>query len=71
VLRADPFAFVEQAHACAGFGPPEGEWRYLDLNNEMATLNVEAISNTYRTFVLVWLPQRDRFKRRRVIASAA
>jgi hypothetical protein len=37
----------------------------------MATLNVEAMSNTYRTFVLVWLPQRERFKRRRVIASAA
>jgi len=71
VLRADPFAFVEQARACAGFGPPTGEWRYLDRNNEMTTLKVEAMSNTYRTFVLVWLPQRERFKRRRVIARAA
>jgi hypothetical protein len=71
VLRADPFAFVEQARACAAFGPPTGEWRYLDRNNEMTTLKVEAMSNTYRTFVLVWLPQRERFKRRRVIATAA
>jgi len=71
VLRADPFSFVDQARACAAFGPPTGEWRYLDRNNEMTTLRVEAMNNTYRTFVLVWLPQRERFKRRRVIAKAA
>lgn len=71
VLRADPFAFVEQARACAGFGPPAGEWRYLDRTNETTILKAEAMSNTYRTFVLIWLPQRERFKRRRIVASAA
>lgn len=71
VLRAEPFAFVEQARACSGFGPPAGEWQHPDLNNEIVTLQVEAMSNTYRTFVLVWLPRRERFKRRRVMASAA
>ncbi len=71
VLRADPFAFVAQASACSGFGPPVGEWRYLDRNNKVTTLNVEAMSNTYRTFVLIWAPQRERFKRRRVVANAA
>lgn len=71
VLRADPFAFVDQARACAGFGPLTGEWRYVDRNNEMKTLKVEAMSNTYRTFVLVWLPQRERFKRRRILVNAA
>jgi hypothetical protein len=71
VLRAEPFAFVEQARACSGFGPPAGEWQHPDLNNEIVTLQVEAMSNTYRTFVLVWLPRRERFQRRRVIASAA
>jgi IrrE N-terminal-like domain len=71
VLRADPFDFVKQARACGGLATPTGEWRYLDRNNEMTTLKVEAMSNTYRTFVLVWLPQRERFKRRRVVANAA
>ena len=71
VLRADPFGFVDQARACVGLGQPAGEWRYLDRNNEVTTLKVEAMSNTYRTFVLLWLPQRERFKRRRVIADAA
>lgn len=71
VLRADPFGFVEQARACAGFGPPDGDWRYPDRNNEIVTLKVEAMSNTYSTFVLAWLPRRERFKRRRVVASAA
>jgi hypothetical protein len=71
VLRATPFAFVDQARACAGLGSPAGEWQYLDRNNETTALQVEAMSNSYRTFVLIWLPQRERFKRRRVIAKAA
>lgn len=71
ILRAEPFGFVEQARACVAYGPPEGNWQYPDRNNEIVTLNVEAMSNTYRTFVLVWLPRRERLKRRRVIAAAA
>jgi IrrE N-terminal-like domain len=71
VLRAHPFSFVEQAQACAAIGPPDGEWTYIDRNNEPATLKVEAMSNSYRTFVLVWLPRREFFKRRRVVAAAA
>ncbi len=71
VLRAKPYTFVEQARACAAIGPPNGEWTYIDRNNEATTLKVEAMSNSYRTFVLVWLPQRELFKRRRVIAAAA
>ncbi len=71
VLSAEPFTFVEQARACASVGLPQGTWRHIDLNNEAATLRVDAMSNTYRTFVLVWLPRREVFKRRRVLASAA
>jgi hypothetical protein len=71
VLRTDPFSFVEQARACIALGPPKGEWKYPDRNNEVTTLKVEAMSNSYRTFVLVWLPRRELFKRRRVIADAA
>jgi IrrE N-terminal-like domain len=71
VLQAEPFSFLEQAHACAAVGRPAGEWQYPDRRNEITTLNVEAMSNSYRTFVLVWLPRRELFKRRRVIVSAA
>jgi len=70
-LTAQPFAFVEQARACATLGTPVGEWQYPGRNNEITTLKVEAMSNSYRTFVLVWLPRREVFKRRRVIANAA
>ena len=57
--------------ARGGVGPPVGEWQYPDLNNEITTLKVEAMSNSYRTFVLVWLPRREVLKRRRIIANAA
>lgn len=71
VLRAEPFTFVEQARACAAIGRPTGGWTYIDRDNEPTSLKVEAMSNSYNTFVLVWQPQRERFKRRRVIASPA
>jgi len=71
VLQSDPFRFVEQARACAAIGRPDGEWTYIDRNNEPMTLKVEAMTNSYNTFVLVWLPRRELFKRRRIIASAA
>jgi len=70
-LTAEPFGFVEQARAAGALGLPEGEWRYPDRDNEMTTLKVEAMTNTYRTFVLVWVPRRELLKRRRVIANAA
>ena len=71
VLRSDPFTFVEQARACAGIGPPSGEWTYIDRNNEPTTLKVDAMTNSYRNFVLVWTPRRERFKRHRIIGNAA
>jgi hypothetical protein len=71
VLTAEPFGFVQQARACAALGLPSGEWKYPDRSNEMRTLKVEAMSNSYRTFVLVWVPAREVLKRRRVIAPAA
>jgi len=69
ILRAQPFSFVEQARACTGFGPPDGNWAYLDLNNESVNLKVEAMSNSYKTFVLAWQPRREILKRRRTIVT--
>lgn len=71
VLRREPFGFVEQARACAALGAPASEWTYPDRNNEMTALTVEAMTNSYRTFVLVWVPRRELLKRRRTIAAAA
>lgn len=71
VLRVEPYAFVEQARACVAIEPPTGEWTYVDRNHETTTLKAEAMSNSYSTFVLVWLPRREVFKRRRAVASAA
>jgi hypothetical protein len=71
VLGAEPFGFVQQARACSGFGSPQGTWGHIDLNNEVTSLEVEAMSNSYRTFVLIWLPRRELFKRRRVLVAAA
>ena len=71
VLRVEPFGFVEQARACADFGPPQGEWRYPDRRGEIVCLKVEAMSNTYCTFVLIWMPRRERFKRRRLVPTPA
>lgn len=71
VLREQPFGFVQQARACRALASPKGEWTYPDRDNESCTLRVEAMSNTYRTFVLIWLPRRELLKRRRVIAQAA
>ncbi len=68
-LTTEPFAFVEQARACAGLGSPRGTWQYINLNNQASALNVEAMSNSYRTFVLIWIPRREVFKRRRVLAA--
>lgn len=71
VLRFDPFSFVDQARAWTSIGPSQGNWTHIDRNNEPTTLRVETMSNSYNTFVLLWVPRRDRLRRRRVIANAA
>ena len=45
--------------------PVGGEWSHSDLEGEQATLNYELFSNSYRTFALIWVPQREWLKRRR------
>lgn len=36
-------------------------WGVTDRNAEMTTVNVQSLSNTYRVFVLMWLPTRESF----------
>jgi hypothetical protein len=50
----------------AALGPPCGGqidtyWGLDDSNHEMTTVRVQSFSNTYRTFVLLWLPVKEPF----------
>lgn len=36
-------------------------WGLHDRNAEMTTVNVQSLSNTYRLFVLLWLPTKESF----------
>lgn len=68
-ICSEPFEFVTgirtlQDVAVASALP------YPDLNGEPTTLNVELWSNTYRVFVLIWVPQRERLKRKRIIVPS-
>jgi hypothetical protein len=68
-LQVKPYGFLEEARRCDALGPPDGEWTWVDRNLEPVKLRVEAFSNSYRTFVLIWVPARELFKRRRVLAA--
>jgi hypothetical protein len=45
--------------------PVGGEWSHCNLEGEAVTLSYELFSNSYRTFALIWMPQREWLKRRR------
>jgi len=70
ILYAPPYDFVKEIPRVNGFVPPRVQLGYPDLNGEIADLNVELFSNTYDVFVLIWVPQRERLKRERVIVEA-
>jgi len=66
VLADPPYAFVGNIRRLA-LTPPQSTMTYPNANNEPTTLQVELWSNSYRVFVLLWVPQRERMKRRRII----
>jgi hypothetical protein len=68
-LRNDAYAFIgEVPCATSNMFPPRTEVALPDLNGEPTPLEVEVFGNSYSVFVLLWLPQRQLFKHRRVIA---
>jgi Zn-dependent peptidase ImmA (M78 family) len=69
VLCAQPYSFVEDIGLAAG--TPRPTMTYPDLNNDPTELRVELFSNSYSVFVLIWVPRRERFKRKRVIVPAS
>ncbi len=68
VLYAQPYSFVEDIGLAAW--TPRPTMTYPNLNNEPTELRVELFSNSYSVFVLMWVPRRERFKRKRIIAPA-
>jgi len=72
-LEQGTFGFVEQAQAVSGHSAATGSWSWPNLNSEPVGLGVEAFHNHYHTFVLIWKPQREVFKRRRrvIVPEAA
>lgn len=70
VVRAEPYSFISVAPAArTSPSPPRTAFAMPDLNHEQQTANVELFSNSYRTFVLLWLPRRERLKKQRLLVS--
>lgn len=59
-LSAKEYPFV------APLGPPrppnvDSEWNLIDLAGSASSLRVQSFNNSYRTFVLLWLPTKEGF----------
>jgi hypothetical protein len=64
-LREDAYGFLGDVQRAQFLSPVGGEWPHCNLEGESVVLNYELFSNSYRTFALIWMPQREWLKRRR------
>lgn len=71
VLRGQPYSFINDIKHINTFIRPRPTMTYPDLNSEPTELRVELFSNSYKVFVLIWVPRRERLKRKRVIVPSA
>lgn len=70
VLRPVPYSFITRCSEAATTRSVVSEtFRFPDLRSEQVDLNVELYSNSYKLFVLLWVPRRERFRRRRLLAA--
>jgi len=71
VLSGRPYTFVDDVRCLTGIGLVKPTMNYPDLNNEPTELRVELFSNTYKVFVLLWVPpRRQALKRKRVLVPS-
>ena len=70
-LRAETYEFLGEVRRAQWLSPVAGVWIHANLAGEQVKLNYELFSNSYRTFVLIWMPQRERLKRRRRLVVPA
>jgi hypothetical protein len=64
-LREEAYGFLGDVQRAQFLSPVGGEWPHCNLEGEPVMLNYELFSNSYRTFALIWMPQREWLKRRR------
>lgn len=64
-LREETYGFLGDVQQAQFLSPVSGEWSHSDLEGEQVSVNYELFSNSYRTFALIWVPQREWLKRRR------
>lgn len=72
ILRSMPYSFVELGPRARTAGAVvRGDFRLPDLRNDPVTLNSEVHSNSYMLFALLWVPRKERLRRRRFVVPAA
>lgn len=70
VLQPMPYSFITRCPEAARMRLVLGDtFRFADLRNEQVDLNVELYSNSYRMFVLLWVPRTERFRHRRLLVA--
>jgi IrrE N-terminal-like domain len=72
ILRPVPYSFILLGPgAVAMRSVRSGTFRYPDLRNEQVDLKVEMYSNSYKLFVLFWVPRKERLRHRRLIVPTS
>jgi hypothetical protein len=69
-LTVERYDFVTQVRRALVWSPVDGEWMHTDRDHKPTKLRFELFSNSYRTFALIWVPQREWLRKRRVIAQS-
>jgi hypothetical protein len=70
ILRPVPYTFVSRCpDAVTMRSVVRDTFQFPDLRNEQVDLNVELYTNSYKLFALLWVPHRERFKHRRILAA--
>ena len=65
-----PYSFISwRPEAAVTRSLVRDTFRYPDLRSDQVDLNAELYSNTYSLFVLLWMPRRERFRHRRLLAA--
>jgi hypothetical protein len=70
ILEPETYGFLALTQRALISSPVAGSWICADLQGRQVTLQFELFSNSYRTFALIWVPQREWLKKRRVIVPS-
>lgn len=71
VLEVSAFGFLGGASRANAWPQVDWEGNWPGLDNRPVPVRAEIISTSYRLLVLLWAPERERFKRRVVLRQAA